>query len=55
MQWDRSLRRLRIRLIRAWRAASKTQQNVNAARHGALRSRDNEYERLSAIGRYPPR
>lgn len=55
MQWNRSLRRLTIRLIRAWRAAGKTQQNVNTARRGALHSRDNEYERLTAIGRYPPR
>jgi hypothetical protein len=51
----RRLKRLWIRLLRAWRGAGRVQRNVNAARQEALRSRDNEYERISSIGRYPPR
>jgi hypothetical protein len=49
------LKRLWIRLVRAWRSAGRTQRNVSAARREALRTRDNEYERISSIGRYPPR
>jgi hypothetical protein len=49
------LQRFWIRLLRAWRGAGRVQRNVSAARQEALRSRDNEYERISSTGRYPPR